>query len=202
MRNSLRSRSSRLVAAVVAGSLLLAACGDDSDDDDDASSETTEETTTTAGEDGGDEGGDIDADDDPVIDGSMELDDFLAVLADVDEFCGLDDASDVAGAALFMGETPEEREEGAQLYLAWAERARQLAPGEIEDDVNLVLDGLSEIIDALAEFDYDFVAVSDAAEAGDERALLILEGMEGGELTAASDRVDAWIEGNCETSDD
>ena len=62
-----------------------------------------------------------------------------------------------------------------------------LAPGEIQGDLGIVLDGFEQMISILESHDWDFLAAADDIEALTELP----------EQTAASDRIDQWELDNC-----
>jgi hypothetical protein len=198
------SRTLRLLAALMASMLLLAACGGD-DGDDDATTTTeaeADETTTTEAE--ADETTTTEATDDTTEDttegtteegaGSFDLE----ALAEVDDFCDLDDLGDSMDDTLFSGEpsSPEAMEQAYQAMGAFFVRANQLAPDEIADDFAILSNGMSELMAVLADYEWDFAAMSMAAMEDPELEAR-LSALDTPEFDAASENIDAWITANC-----
>jgi|GEM_PF-6199327 hypothetical protein len=194
----MKNRTPRLLAVLLAGTLVLGACGDD--DAEDAADPDEATTSTTAPEDGED---DAATDDDATDDGSDGADDEgsgdfdASILAGIDDFCDLDDVDDEAIDQLFESEDPAERREGYDVFRAFFVRALQIAPSELKGDLQSMADGMEPFLDLLEEHDYDFMAMYAASESDPELAAR-LEALEDPELQAASDRVDVWIEANCD----
>jgi hypothetical protein len=100
--------------------------------------------------------------------------DFCQFIASVDASqSGLDDGFDSSVFRTAMEET-----------VAGLERARDLAPSEIRDDVNMVLDTFLGFAELLEEYDYNFLAMGTAVEK-DPRILAL----EQPEFIAATDRI-------------
>lgn len=199
------SRTPRLIAVLLAGALVLGACGDDDDAADDTTTTTTEapadggtddEGTDDEGTDGGDDGSD-DGGDGADDGGSTGFD--PSQLAGIDDFCDLDDLGDESFDSLFTtdSEDPAERREAYDLLRAFYARAVMIAPSEIRGDVESMIRGIEPLFELLAEYDYDFMALYAASEA-DPAIATQLEAFEDPELQAAGDRVDAWVEANCD----
>lgn len=194
----------RLLALLATAVFLLGACGDD---DGGASTTTTEvpgaidddtddgdDTTTTAG------------DDDTtttVVTGSGSRD--LPDLAAIGSFCGLFEAfEEVDNDDSFFSDDPDlsPEESAAEMAVAFQflnalfVRSAQLAPGEIKADMELMASGMGQYMSLLAEYDYDFMALTMAAMEDpelEERMSL----MESPEFDAAADRVETFVLAEC-----
>ncbi|HLT15640.1 MAG TPA: hypothetical protein VK007_02965 [Acidimicrobiales bacterium] len=197
----MRTRTPRLLAALVTGALLLGACGDDDDAADEPDDTTTSETTEAAPSDDGDDvlddGPDDDVDDVDDDDGPTPFD--PAILAGIDDFCDLDEVGDDAFDALFTDQeaTPAQREEAVKALGAFYQRAIDLAPGEIKSDLVLMSEAIGPLFQLLAQYDYDFMALFAAAEADPSLGEQV-EAIDSPELNAAGERVDDWVEANCD----
>lgn len=197
----MRTRTPRLLAALVTGALLLGACGDDDDAADEPDDTTTSETTEAAPSDDGDDvlddGPDDDVDDVDDDDGPTPFD--PAILAGIDDFCDLDEVGDDAFDALFTDQeaTPAQREEAVKALGAFYQRAIDLAPGEIKSDLVLMSEAIGPLFQLLAQYDYDFTALFAAAEADPSLGEQV-EALDSPELNAAGERVDDWVEANCD----
>lgn len=203
------TRALRLLAAVAAALLLAAGCGGDDDEDATATTTTTEaadesedtsttseaeetstttepETTTTeTTEPDGPGGGGID----------------LEALADIDDFCELESLGDDIDDAIFDDTsedpaTPEQMQASLDAMSAFLTRANQLAPDAIRADFALVSEGFLALIDAMADYDYDFMALGMAMES-DPALSQRLAVLESPEYQQASENIDAWIATNC-----
>ena len=197
-RSSLRA----LAAVLVALAFLASACGssDDSTETssgDDAGTDSSDDSgdssgdSDSAGDTGSSDGDDAPADD---ADTSGTEDDDGDDGDDVDVFGGGD--ADAFCAAYAENETLSDEfspldPEQTRTFMT---RSRDLlaeaignAPGDLQPDLNIILDGLVEMNDLLEGYDYDFFAAADDIEGLSNDA----------EINAASDRVDAWIEANC-----
>ena len=102
------------------------------------------------------------------------------------EFCDFDDEfSDAFGSAFTL--SPQGIEDAMQTTLQVANQAADTAPGAIRDDVNLLLSGFRDFVDALADFDYDVINNLDAFQ-NDPRVM----NLDSPEYEAASQAVDAF----------
>lgn len=100
------------------------------------------------------------------------------------EFCAFVTEVDEAQDDVDVGLDPETFRESIETSVAALERARELAPGEIRDDVALVATAFADFAELLDEYEYDFMAL--ATVAADDPRLLALEE---DELAAATERI-------------
>ena len=190
-------RAALPLVLLVVVSLLAAACGDDGGNEDAEGTTTTEaeETTTTDGE--SEEPTTTEAptgEPAETAEGSMPS---LEDIESMDDFCTVwatgESASDLGdlGAA-----TPEETQEAAQLLNALLLQGVATAPPEIKDDFSAMADSVLDFYGILADYDYDFTALSQAAATDpelDER----MEAIYSPELEAQTQNVEAWVAANC-----
>ena len=102
------------------------------------------------------------------------------------EFCGFDDQfDDVFDSALTL--SPQGIEDAMQTTLQLANQAADTAPSAIRDDVNLLLGGFSDLVDALADIDYDVINNFDAFN-NDPRVM----NLDSPEYEAASQAIDDY----------
>jgi hypothetical protein len=100
------------------------------------------------------------------------------------EFCDFDDDfGDALSSAFTL--SPQSIEDAFQNTLQLANQAADAAPSEIQDEVNLLLSGFSDLVDALDDIDYDVINNFDAFE-NDPRVMAL----ESAEYQAASDAID------------
>lgn len=178
----------RVAAFLVVLAMIVASCGGG---DDEAEPTTTsapaapEAPTTNDGPSGADEpantlpqptvpedgdtgeggdNGEMEVVDDPGTDtGQGSSTEFCAFIADVDETQdGIDFGFDTDAFRQAMEDT-----------VAALERAQDLAPGEIEDDVDFVLGTFLDFISLLEEYDYNFMALG--TQAADDPRLLAFD---------------------------
>ena len=124
--------------------LVVAACDGGSDDGGGTtttagsdSGQATTTTTTTGAPDGGDNGSS----------GGPGAD---------TEFCEFD--KEVKSAFILVNLSPQGLEDSMETVLQLAEQFTDAAPSEIRDDVNILIKGFSDFVDALADLDYDIIA--------------------------------------------
>lgn len=79
---------------------------------------------------------------------------------------------------------PESLEDAFQQMIDGLEDAADSAPDEIEDDLQLTVDGFNDLFEALQDVDFDFLELDQTF-------------LEGSELDAASDRIEAYNEREC-----
>ena len=125
--------------------LVAAACGGGGDDGGDSATTTTttagsgsDQTTTTTSSSNGDNAPGANT-----------------------EFCDFDDDfGDALSSAFTL--SPQSIEDAFQNTLQLANQAADAAPSEIQDEVNLLLGGFSDLIDALDDIGYDVINNFDA----------------------------------------
>ena len=164
-----------LLLVLVLLSLVAGACGggDDSNDSTDSAAGGTSE----AGSDDADK-----PDTDFSGKGSGDFCDKIKVLNE-------DDSFDMSG-----DETEEESREKAQESLDALDDLAEEAPSEIEDDVDLLVEGLRPLLQAIAE-GKDFTQMSEEEQAE-------FEALDSEEYEAAGNRVNAYVEKVCEIDAD
>ena len=102
------------------------------------------------------------------------------------EFCDFDDEfGDAFGSTFTL--SPQGIEDAMQTTLQVANQAADTAPGAIRDDVNLLLSGFRDFVDALADIDYDVINNLDAFQ-NDPRVM----NLDSPEYEAAGQAVDAF----------
>jgi hypothetical protein len=161
-------------------SLVAGACGGgDGGDDNGDSAGSAAGGTREAGSDDAD-----DADTDFSGEGSGDFCDKIQVLND-------DESLEMSGE-----ETEEESRRKAQESLDALDDLADDAPPEIEDDVDLLVEGLRPLLEAIAE-GKDFTQMSEEEQAE-------FEALDSEEYEAAGNRVNAYVEGVCgiDTDDD
>ena len=164
----------RAVLVLLALVMALAACGGD----DDATSTDAPASSVAPG--GGDRGGGGGGADDGAGKGDIE-----PGSGESTEFCRF--ANEVDQSQDDFGLDPEGLEETFQETLDALDQARDLAPDEIRDDINMLADAFEDFVELLAEYEYDFLALG--TEAADDPRMVAFESEE---LSAASDRVNAF----------
>ena len=159
---------------------LLAACGDDDDDAAPVASESEEESGGDAGGDSEDSGGG---------DGGGDL----SKTRCAELVSEMSEAQAAASQAL-SGDTQSLEDSAAAL-----EEFADDAPEEIRDDFQLIADGYSSIVRALADADIDL----SGGQAPDPEALeelqRVAEELDTAEFQAASERVQKFFEEECGT---
>lgn len=166
----------RIVVLLLALSLLLAACGGDDGGEDDVAARSSTTEAEESAEDGGDDAEDADAEE---FSGKGSGD-----------FC--DKARDYDKKFENIGQNSEDaEEEWNELEDAIDDLAGD-APGEIEDDVELVAKNFKEVKALYEKYDYDFSKVPE-----EEAAAIDDEGVE-----EANERVNAYMETVCKIDQD
>lgn len=195
------SRRVTILAPAVALLLVFAGCGGDDDASDDTTTteqqettqaETTEAETTestegdTTGSSKGDDPGDTGDTTEPEDpSGTTEGD---APTGEAAEFCAAFAALGEDFGDQTAPTTIEETRAFFAMALSDAENTADLAPDEIADDFQTVVDGFSELNDIVAA-----APTLEAAEAA-------VTGFDDTEIKPASDRIEAWIDENCPES--
>jgi hypothetical protein len=159
-------RLALLFGVLVLGLVVACGGGDDDDSNGDGGTPTATESSSSSSSGGG---------------GSDDRGGSSGGGADSD-FCSPDDADAIFGSLDFANVTDMESQfsDLGDALDEWADRA----PGEIEDDVELMVDTIRGLIELLEEYDYDFLAIG--LSASDDPRFLALES---DEFTAASERV-------------
>jgi hypothetical protein len=156
-------RFALLVGILVLGLVVACGGGDGDDSNGESGTPSSGDGSSSSSSDGGSSssggGGGSDSD-------FCSPDDFDAIYGSLD----FTDFSDLESQFSQLGDALEE----------WADRA----PGEIEDDVEVMVDALRGLIELFEEYDYDFLAIGLGASE-DPRFLAL----ESDEFTAASERV-------------
>jgi hypothetical protein len=187
---------------LVAVSLLVAACGDDGGDEDAESTTTTEADETTTTEDEADDTTTTETPADETsepaggetAEGSMPS---IEDIEGIDDFCTIwttgESASDLGDIS---ATTPEETQQAAQLLNALLVQGVATAPPEIKDDFSAMADSVLDFYGILADYEYDFTALSQAA-ASDPELGARMEAVYTADLEAQTQNVEAWVAANC-----
>jgi hypothetical protein len=162
----------KIIVTMAVVVLFAAACGDDS------SSLTGEPEDADAGS--VDDGS---ADDDSADDGSEDMADGSG-----SDFCnfdaGIDEGMDSIDPSF---SNPEEIEATFEQLMDDIDQAVDMAPDELRADVELLADGVSGLVEVLAEYDFNFLAIPESATDDPRMAAL-----EDPAYEAASARIDAY----------
>lgn len=193
-------RRHALIASTLAVAVLLVGCGDD-DDSSDEGGDTTEETTTTAADDATESTEDAEATDETIGDSEPEdtsipdpddtqPDESTPPTEDIEAFCTAYNAFEATADEL-PDETIEDIRSGATTLRGELEGVREVAPAELTDAVDTLLDALTQLEQIAAEAQTVEEAQESYAEAfGEEDAQNAAEG------------VDAYFNENCPQADD
>jgi hypothetical protein len=76
------------------------------------------------------------------------------------------------------------------------DEARASAPGEIEEDLATLDEGFTSVREIFAEYDFDLTKLM-AAAAADPEILTNMQTINGGEVEAAGNRVEAYVREHC-----
>ncbi len=200
----MRSRFSfrALMALLLALTLFAAACGGSDDDSSDVAAGDTggqdDDTSGTTDDDASDDdGGDGDAASSGLSDDTPDEDDpAVSGLADDDSGSSPSGAAAVFCARYAENEAlfdefnlfdPDQVESWLNTSSALLAEAIGEAPSELVPDLQIIQTNFADVASVLEAYGYDFLAAGEEVEElGDDA-----------EATAASDRIDAWIDANC-----
>ena len=129
---------------------------------------------------------DMVVDDDPGT-GEGSSTEFCAFIADVDD----------SQQQLDLAFDPDSFRQAMEDTITGMERARDLAPSEIADDVDFVLDGFLGFVELLEEYEYNMLALG--TEALEDPRLVVLESPE---FEAAVNRIGEFCGLDLDTGDD
>jgi hypothetical protein len=192
-------RAALPLVLLVVLSLLVAACGDDGGGEDAEGTTTTEadETTTSEAEETTTTEAPAVETSEPAeetAEGSMPS---LEDIEGIDDFCTIwttgESASDLGDIS---STTPEETQQAAQLLNALLVQGVATAPPEIKDDFSAMADSVLDFYGILADYEYDFTALTQAA-ANDPELGARMEAIYTSELEAQTQNVEAWVAANC-----
>ena len=164
----------RLLVLLVAFTLFAAACGGDDGGSDDASADDAAVDAEGSSDSGGSAGGDGAEGDE---EGDLPTGEGLG-----SDFCDfVDEQEETSDIDPFA--SPEELEEWFRDAYEAVGDARELAPDEISEDMELAYEQYGEFIDLMEESGWDFMAVDE----NDPRATLLAE-------SAVFDRLEAYCD--------
>ncbi|MDO8363805.1 MAG: hypothetical protein Q7V88_12970 [Actinomycetota bacterium] len=196
------NRSTTLLLGALAATSLLAACSDDAtpaatpttsaagDTTDDVASDTTDDAasdTTEAGSDTTEAGSNT-------TEGGSETTEGGSNDPSVEAFCDMvRDYLDVGDSldSVFDADTPDPVaiEDAFRTMSDMTDELADAAPAEVKADAETVAEGFHQIIDVMASYDWDLVAIASSDE------FFALTSDE--EISAASDRLDQWSADTC-----
>ena len=120
--------------------------------------------------------------------GTSGGDDVTAFCAQVQSYKTASDALDVT----MEDPTPESMKAAFDTMGSMLAELEKNAPSAIEGDLTTMNDAIARTIAVFEQYDYDFMALATSPEFA-----AISEEMDGDEMTAVQDRLDAWTLDNC-----
>jgi hypothetical protein len=188
-------RTSTIGAALLTGVLVLAACGGD---DGASSADTTSAaaaTTAAPGSGGADTTSGGDSATTTAIDTNFSG-------AGSEEFCTklreFEDSPVLQGDPSF--DDPEALKTQYEAIQDAIGQLADVAPGEIQDDIDTMQSGLGDLIKLFEEYDYDFAKIMEESQSNPDLATRV-QSFGTGEMDAASQRLTAYGEQVCGITD-
>jgi hypothetical protein len=169
-----------LLALVAAAALFVTGCGGDDDDDGGVAASGSASGSEASADEGGEEEIDPEAVEDAAQAVGMDEDCAEAVAAFASVSAG-------AGAAFSGGDS--DLEDSLEAFQAYAE----VAPDEIQDDMEVLAEAYGEFIEAIVDSGYD----ASSGEAPPDEVMEALEDLDSEELSAANERISAYFENEC-----